>query len=237
MEDQTYLAQILPKLKETMPYKWRVQSFNKNKPQATCVAYIDARDVMDRLDEVCTYGWHRNHEELKGLIYAGVGIILPSGKIMWRWDCGTESNTEAKKGESSDSFKRAAVNVGVGRFLYGLDIKYLDANEKKTSSNYPYVVDNKGKRVWDITKHINGPKPEKKESVVSTKDHTWEGDYKKEGAKQDTSLDVFSIAIQALTTKDSAHKWKKENQSAIDSLGADKGKVMTEYLNKVKELN
>jgi len=162
--DKQYLAQILPKLKETMPYKWRVQSFNKNKPQATCVAYIDARDVMDRLDNVCAYGWHRNHQEMKGRIYAGVGIILPSGNIMWRWDCGTESNTEAEKGESSDSFKRAAVNVGVGRFLYDLDIKYLDANEKKTSNNYPYVVDNKGKRVWDITKHINRPnKPPKQQ--------------------------------------------------------------------------
>lgn len=156
MEDQVYLAAILPKLKEIMPYKWRVQSFSKQKPKATCVAYIDARDVMDRLDKICIYGWHRNHEELKGRIYAGVGIILPSGNIMWRWDCGTESNTEAEKGESSDSFKRAAVNVGVGRFLYDLDIQYVDANEKKTGSNYPYVVDNKGKRVWDITKHING---------------------------------------------------------------------------------
>lgn len=52
----------------------------------------------------------------------------------------------------------------------------------------------------------------------------------------DTSLEVFFVAIENLTTKDSAHKWKRDNQEAIDSLGADKGKVMTEYLNKVKEL-
>lgn len=157
--DKQYLAQILPKLKEAMPYKWRVQSFSKYKPEATCVAYIDARDVMDRLDDVCSYGWHRNHEELKGRIYAGVGIILPSGKVMCRWDCGTESNTEAEKGESSDSFKRAAVNVGVGRFLYDLKIQRVPANKKKMQGEYPHVVDNKGKQVWDLTKHIgNGNK-------------------------------------------------------------------------------
>jgi hypothetical protein len=111
---------------------------------------------MDRLDEVCHYGWHRKHEELKGRIYAGIGIVLPSGSTMWRWDCGTESNTEAEKGESSDSFKRAAVNYGVGRFLYDLKIQYVDANEKKTKDNYPYVVDSNKNKVWDITKHING---------------------------------------------------------------------------------
>lgn len=52
----------------------------------------------------------------------------------------------------------------------------------------------------------------------------------------DTSLEVFFVAIDNLETKDSAHKWKRDNQNAIDSLGADKGKVMTKYLNKVKEL-
>jgi hypothetical protein len=87
----------------------------------------------------------------------------------------------------------------------------------------------------DDTKDADTMKPEK-EDLDKKKDHTWEAGYKKEGVKVDASIEVFSIAIRALTTKESAHKWKKENQSAIDSLGADKGKVMTEYLNKVKEL-
>jgi len=52
----------------------------------------------------------------------------------------------------------------------------------------------------------------------------------------DSSLEVFFIAIEALKTKDSAHQWKRDNQKSIDSLGADKGKVMNKYLSKVKEL-
>jgi hypothetical protein len=223
MEDQMYLAQILPKLKEIMPYKWRVQSFNKNKPQATCVAYIDARDVMDRLDEVCTYGWHRNHEELKGRIYAGVGIILPSGKIMWRWDCGTESNTEAEKGESSDSFKRAAVNVGVGRFLYDLDIKYLDANEKKTSSNYPHVVDNKGKRVWDITKHING-------GAKQT--------FKKEEKKaEEMTIEILVSHLPSCKTEEALSKYMKDNTKFVNSLfPKEKEEVIAEFSRRKVEI-
>jgi hypothetical protein len=151
-----YLQGILEKLKVPMPYKWRVQSFSKSgNPQATCVAYIDSRDVMDRLDEVCVFGWQRSHTEIKGNIYCSIGVNMPDGTQLWRQDCGTESSTEKEKGESSDSFKRAAVNWGVGRFLYDLEIKRLPANELKTGSNFPYVVDDKGKKVWDITKHIN----------------------------------------------------------------------------------
>ena len=156
-ENQSYIQEILPRLKSSMPYQWRVQSFSKHKPEATCVAYIDARDAMERLDEVCKYGWHRRHLEIKGHIYCEVGIVMPDGSIQWRMDCGTESETEAEKGEASDSFKRACVNWGIGRFLYDLDIVRLPANEKKTTNptNYPYIVDGNGKRVWDLTKHIN----------------------------------------------------------------------------------
>lgn len=155
MNDE-YLKTILSALSAPMPYKWRVQSFSKNKPQATCVAYIDARDAMQRLDDVCVYGWQRRHIEIKGHIYCEVGIVMPDGSVLWRMDCGTESNTEAEKGESSDSFKRACVNFGVGRFLYDLDIVYLPADAKKEGGNYPSVVDSNGKKVWDLTKHING---------------------------------------------------------------------------------
>lgn len=157
MNDE-YLKKILLALSAPMPYKWRVQSFSKNKPQATCVAYIDARDAMQRLDDVCVYGWQRRHVEIKGHIYCEVGIVMPDGSVLWRMDCGTESNTEAEKGESSDSFKRACVNFGVGRFLYDLDMVYLPADMKKEKDSYPSVVDDNGKKVWDLTKHINAMK-------------------------------------------------------------------------------
>lgn len=155
MSNETYLLAILPALKAPMPYQWRVQSFSKHKPEATCVAYIDARDAMDRLDQVCSYGWQRRHVEMKNHIYCEVGIVMPDGSVQWRMDCGTESQTEAEKGEASDSFKRACVNWGIGRFLYDLEIKRLPANEIKSATNWPYIVDSHGKRVWDLTKHIN----------------------------------------------------------------------------------
>jgi hypothetical protein len=150
----------LKQLTKVIPYQWRVQSFSKNKPMAQCVAYIDSRDVMKLLDEVVgAENWQSDYKEVKGNVYAGVAIKV-NNEWVWKWDCGTESNMEAEKGEASDSFKRAAVKWGVGRFLYDLDIKYVDANEVKKDkpSNYPYCVDKQGKRIWNLTEYINNLK-------------------------------------------------------------------------------
>ena len=145
----------LPLLKNKIPYKWRVQSFSKHKSKCQCVAYIDARDVMDVLDSVCgADNWQDKYEFVGDKLIAGIGIRTENGWV-WKYDTGTESNMDAEKGQFSDAFKRAAVKWGVGRFLYDLEIVYLDSNEPKTDKNYPYPIDANKKRIWDITKHIN----------------------------------------------------------------------------------
>ena len=82
--------------------------------------YKDARCDMNILDETVGAGnWQRDHKEVKGNLYCGVGIIEDRAiGFVWKWDCGVESNTEKEKGEASDSFKRACVNWGIGRELY-----------------------------------------------------------------------------------------------------------------------
>jgi hypothetical protein len=149
------IEQIMKELQAEMDYKWRVQSFSKKKPVATCVAYIDSRHVQNRLDEVLGVDkWQSDYKEVKGNLFAGIGIDFGTG-FVWKWDCGTESNQDKEKGEASDSFKRAAVKFGIGRFLYDLPIKTVKSSEIKTNTNYPNVVDDNGNIVWDLTKHIN----------------------------------------------------------------------------------
>lgn len=152
----------LKELEQVIPYKWRVQSFSKNKPLAQCVAYIDARDAQRLLDSVVgKQNWSSDFKEIKGNIYCGIGIRdgAETNHFVWKWDCGTESQTEAEKGEASDAFKRACVQWGIGRFLYDLSIQYIDANEVKTNSNFPYPIEkNTGKRIWDVTEYINNRK-------------------------------------------------------------------------------
>lgn len=89
-----------------------------NKQGFSLLCYKDARCDMNILDEtVGMCGWQRDHKEIKGNLYCGVGIFSEDGWV-WKWDCGTESYTEGEKGEASDSFKRACFNLGIGRELY-----------------------------------------------------------------------------------------------------------------------
>lgn len=115
----------LKDLKKEIPFKWRVQSVNQY--NASCVAYIDARDVQDLLDEVCGQdSWQCRYSEHKGNLFCEIGIDNGT-EYIWKSDCGTESNVEKQKGEASDAFKRAAVMWGVGRFLYSKEIIKLDS--------------------------------------------------------------------------------------------------------------
>lgn len=146
----------LKSLNQFIPsYKWRIQSVSKKVAAASCVAYIDARDVMAILDEVVgAENWQSDYKEIKGNLYAGIAIKI-NGNWIWKWDCGTETNTEREKGEASDSFKRAAVKWGVGRFLYELPIQYVKTNEAKKNDNNPYPIDERGNRIYNLTTHIN----------------------------------------------------------------------------------
>jgi len=148
----------LKELTKVIPHKWRVQSFSKRKPAASCVAYIDARDVMSALDDVCgPENWQSDFKEVDGKLFAGIGINC-GGEWIWKWDTGAESNIEKEKGEVSDGFKRAGVKWGIGRFLYDLKVHYVKANAIKKEGVYPHVVDDQGKQVWDLTEYINNIK-------------------------------------------------------------------------------
>ncbi len=146
----------LQRLKEAMPYKWRVQESKEH--GANCVAYIDARDVMDRLDEVVGMGnWQSKYESHNGNLYCAIGIKI-SDSWVWKTDCGSESNIEKEKGEASDALKRAAVQWGIGRFLYNLPIERLKTKAHTSGNNTKYFpCDDKGNILWskeDLTAYI-----------------------------------------------------------------------------------
>lgn len=82
--------------------------------------YKDARCDMRILDEIFgPLNWQRKHELVNGNLFCTVSIWDESKK-QWidKQDVGTESNMDKEKGQASDSFKRACVNVGIGRELY-----------------------------------------------------------------------------------------------------------------------
>ena len=99
----------------------RVQQVtNTTKKKAILLLYKNARVDMDLLDEQFgCLGWQREHAFKEGKNYCKVSVY-DATKQMWvsKEDVGVESNTEETKGEASDSFKRACVNLGIGRELY-----------------------------------------------------------------------------------------------------------------------
>jgi len=166
-------------LKKEILVKWKIQSMSRFKPTAVCVAYIDARDVMNILDDVVgVENWQDEYLEIHNNLYCKLSIKI-NGEWISKMGCGTESMTEKEKGEESDALKRAGVKFGIGRFCYGMKIQSVATNEKKTNDNYPYPVDGSGNKIWDLTAHIENvvlrksgkpgePENGKKESLMDT---------------------------------------------------------------------
>lgn len=136
---------------------------NKNGGYMTMLLYKNARVDMQILDEV--YGsenWQRVHKEINGSIYCGVGIWDGTkGMWVWKWDCGSESNTEKEKGAASDSFKRACFNVGIGRELYNSPFIFLPVAVKPKKNGYGYELNDpsevRGIKVSEmIVEEVNG---------------------------------------------------------------------------------
>ena len=116
----------------------RVQSAKAN--GVVLLLYKNARVDMNILDEtVGAENWQRKHYECKGNLFCSVGIdVTDSNTWVWKDDCGTESNTEAQKGEASDSFKRACFNWGIGRELYTSPFIWIPADKCNIQNNKCY---------------------------------------------------------------------------------------------------
>ncbi len=103
---------------------FRVQSEKKSERtgKVQIVAYIDARAVQDRLDEVIGAGnWSFDWTPLvidNGEVMVAKGVLTVYG--VSKADAGSASNFEQSLGAVSHCFKRAAVHWGIARYLYDL---------------------------------------------------------------------------------------------------------------------
>ena len=110
--------------------------YNNNGQQVVKVnllLYKNVRVDMKILDELFTpMGWKRTHKLIGDRLYCCVEVYNPETKEwICKEDVGVESNTEAEKGQASDSFKRACVNWGIGRELYTAPKISIELNENE----------------------------------------------------------------------------------------------------------
>jgi len=112
-----------------LPFKedeieWRVQTAfqTRNGKQAIVVPYVTNRAIMDRLDAVIgPDGWKNEYIRWgeKGVL-CGISIKI-GDEWVTKFDGAEDTNIESVKGGISGAQKRAAVQWGIGRYLYSLD--------------------------------------------------------------------------------------------------------------------
>lgn len=123
---------------------WRVGSTTADKKKGIALAYLDARDVMERLDEVCGTGWQCRYSHVGERTCCEISINV-DGAWLTRSNGAGDTDVEAEKGAFSDAFKRAAVLWGVGRYLYGLQSPWVELEPagksyKIATHEYPRLV-------------------------------------------------------------------------------------------------
>jgi hypothetical protein len=108
---------------------------NKDAPatKGIALAYVDARDVMQRLDDACGANWQCKYPLSEGgLLICEIGLKV-EGEWIWRANGAGSTEYEAEKGKASDAFKRAAVLFGIGQYLYSLPNEWVAIKQQGKS--------------------------------------------------------------------------------------------------------
>lgn len=110
---------------------WRVQRVTNDKVSGLIVAYLNARAIQTRMDEVIGPGnWKAEFQPWHAVEHNGKRFdsqlctisIYDDDRQIWipKTDGAEDTDYEPVKGGLSDSYKRAAVQWCVGRYLYNL---------------------------------------------------------------------------------------------------------------------
>ena len=201
------MSNILAKLAAPFPperISWRVGPTNKEKTKGIALAYIDARDVMERLDAVMGADWQCEYTPVPHGHCCRVGLLIEGH---WRWRSNGAVNLSdsdkadakemAEKGSYSDAFKRAAVLWGIGRYLYDLDSPWVDIRELGRS----YVIADSAKP--QLLRVLGGSAPTPTQEVRTDWD-AW-----MRAAKEAVAKKTEPAAVEA---------WKAKNDKALKAL-------------------
>lgn len=161
---QAQSLQVIPKNKEIdlnrlndffreNEIEWRIRTAGTKKtgePWGRALAYITNRAIMDRLDFVCGMaGWRNQFRYLPdGGVLCGISIKI-EGEWITKWD-GAEPNVsdsssiDALKSALSRAMKRAAIQWGMGRYLYELKENFVQVKERGKGRYFQPPNDKKG---------------------------------------------------------------------------------------------
>jgi hypothetical protein len=145
-------AADLPRLADPFPpsdVEWKPGATTRDKSKGLAMAYLTSRAVQQRFDDVCGPADWRNEFQPgpDGGVLCGISIRVerpgPDGQTVseWvtKWDGADNSQVEAVKGGLSGSMKRAAVQWGVGRYLYELPATWVRLDDRGRFAETPRI--------------------------------------------------------------------------------------------------
>ena len=117
---------------------WKPVKYTKDRRRAMAVPYITNRAIMDRLDLVCgPENWCNQFKQgPDGGVLCGLSIRVGEQWIT-KWDGASNTDIEAVKGGLTSSMRRAAVQWGIGRYLYRLPAQWVSLDEKGRFLQHP----------------------------------------------------------------------------------------------------
>lgn len=197
-----------------------------NERGLSLLLYKDARVDQKILDEAFgMYGWERTHQSIEGNLYCTVRI-WDSEKAQWieKQDVGTTSYTEKEKGQASDAFKRACVNVGIGRELYTAPFIWIPSSKANIQKRDNRYTTSERFQVREIS--YNGMREIAAITIVNDRGVVvYEYQEKKNSSKNQN------------TTNRITELQKKELENELKRTGVDIGKVLRRYeLKKLDEM-
>ena len=155
------------------------------------------RAILD--EEFGTMNWQNDFKVIDGKMYGYISVY-DNDKKEWvtKSDCGTESNTEAEKGQASDCFKRAGFKWGIGVELYTAPFIWLNVGTVKDE----FASKKAGKDVYKLTDKFA------KYAVKSI-------DYNNDCISDLVIMDDKGNTVYSMGKKDNNFTQKKINDSSI----------------------
>lgn len=121
--------------------EWRLQWTNEEKTGGRAVPYVTNRAIQHRLDSVVGIQnwkneyvpWHTDGKKASQI--CGISIYFAE-RCEWitKYDGAEDSDIEPVKGGLSDSMKRAAVQWGIGRYLYSMNTVWVKTEQRGKSA-------------------------------------------------------------------------------------------------------
>ena len=125
--------------------EWKPGATTRDKAKGLAMCYISSRAVQNRLDDVCGPADWRNEFRAgpEGGVLCGISVYVEraDGTAEWvtKWDGSESTDIEAVKGGLSGAMKRAAVQWGVGRYLYDLPAQWVKLDDRGRFAETPRI--------------------------------------------------------------------------------------------------